>query len=80
VIDANPGDGVNLDRGGTLEIRTDVAVTFSNNGTVGVTSNGFPIACTNSGTETSVTVPTSGAVPIFAGNIAGNTVNNCTGF
>ncbi len=78
VIDANPGDGVNLDKAGTLEIRNDVPSTISNNGTAGVTTNGFPINCTNSGTETSVAVPTSGGVPIFTGNIAGNTVNNCT--
>lgn len=79
LVDANPGDGVSLNNGAAFEIRTDVASTISNNGTAGNT-NGFPINCTGTGTETSIGIPTTGAVPIFTGNLAGNAPNNCTGF
>ena len=79
VVDSNPGDGVTLINGATLEVGSNNAVSIINNGTPAVTTNGFPINCLN-GTETSVSVPITGAVPIFTGNVAGNIVNNCTGF
>ena len=43
VIDSNPGDGVNVNNGGTFEIRSDTASTISNNGTANSATNGYPI-------------------------------------
>jgi hypothetical protein len=75
LIDANPGDGVFLSNGGTLEIRNDVTTTISNNG-------GFPINCPAGQTETSILFPTSGgAATVFTGNGAGDAPSvNCTGY
>ena len=71
IIENNPGDGVSMNNGAAFEIRNDIASEIRNNGNL-------PINCTN-GTETSLAVPTSGALPIFTGNGGGNT-HNCTGF
>jgi hypothetical protein len=79
IIENNSGDGVNMNNGSTFEIRNDISSEIRNNGTVGNTANGFPINCF-SGTETSIAIPTTGGVPVFSGNIAGNAPNNCTGF
>jgi hypothetical protein len=71
IIEANPGDGVSMNNGAAFEIRNDIASVIRNNG-------GLPINCTN-GTETSVAIPTSGAIPVFSGNVGGD-AHNCTGF
>jgi hypothetical protein len=71
IIENNPGDGVSMNNGSALEIRNDIASEIRNNG-------GLNINCT-SGTETSVAIPTTGGVPVFTGNVGGNTTN-CTGF
>jgi Right handed beta helix region len=77
-VTGNPGDGVFLSNGATFEIRNDAGNAITNNGTAGVTTNGFPINCV-SGTETSIQVPT-GIPPTFSGNLAGDAPNNCTGY
>ena len=60
-----------MNNGAALRDPNDIASEIRNNG-------GLPINCTN-GTETSVAIPTSGAIPVFTGNGGGDTYN-CTGF